>query len=183
MKQSNPKQYGLKIAKTFLVGHPRKGEKTMFRENIQNGIKLHTIRENYAYWSKRIDKILETEGVLKIQEWLGVPYRSKPLTIGFSIPTYYMLQFRFCESGIDGAFIVDTQELSSEEIQIIDDTDFCDMYSYPDGLETVFIPIENLSTNDGLTTPDFQAWFAKAAKDPLKKYILIVFDEDKNPYA
>ena len=90
------KTYVLTLSKTFPAKHPRKGEPTNFDAQVLNsvwsahnmslrymkfGIKLHTIRENYALWSKRFEQIDEGKACLSIRYWIGKPYHSKQFEI------------------------------------------------------------------------------------------------------
>ena len=68
--------YVLRVAKTFPAYHPRKGQQTDFRDKIEAGTKIHTIRDNYDYWSKAIDKVNRGEAVLSLRQWEGKPYDS-----------------------------------------------------------------------------------------------------------
>lgn len=101
---SRLKTYQLGISKVFMKSHPKAGTPTWFREkilcaimqedaffffspeyieaheNIEKKIpfaKLHTCRENYAYWKKIVDKVNTGIGVLSLRQWEGKPYNSK----------------------------------------------------------------------------------------------------------
>ena len=71
------KTYRLAISKYFPKHHPRAGEETLFAESIRIGKKIHTIRDNYEYWAKRIKDVQDGKAVLVLFEWEGKPYRSK----------------------------------------------------------------------------------------------------------
>lgn len=73
--------YVLMISKTFPGYHPRKGEPTNFKEKILEGEKIHTIRQNYALWEKRVKKINEGKAVLSLREWEDKPRKSKQVEI------------------------------------------------------------------------------------------------------
>lgn len=66
------------ISKYFLKGHPREGEETNFRKLIEDGQKIHTIRDNYEWWKKIVDQVNAGEAVLSLRQWEGKPYRSLP---------------------------------------------------------------------------------------------------------
>lgn len=70
------KTYVLIVSQRFPAKHPRKGDLTMFIENILNGSKIHTIRNNYPLWKKRIDEVSAGKAVISIRVWSGLPYRS-----------------------------------------------------------------------------------------------------------
>ena len=90
------KTYVLIISRTFPAKHQRKGEPTKFEAQLLNavwrahnmsiglpqyGMKLHTIRSNYALWSKRFKQIDEGKACLSIRYWIGKPYCSKQMEI------------------------------------------------------------------------------------------------------
>ena len=90
------KTYVIMILQTFPAKHPRKGEPTNFDTQLLNavwsahnmsigfqqvGMKLHTIRTNYALWSKRFEQIEAGKACLSIRYWTGKPYHSKQTEI------------------------------------------------------------------------------------------------------
>lgn len=75
------KTYVIQISKTFPATHSRKGEKTNFAELIEGGIKLHTLRKNYALWKHRIEQVNAGLARLELRQWTGQPYRSKQETL------------------------------------------------------------------------------------------------------
>jgi hypothetical protein len=95
------KIYRMSLAKTFPATHPRKGEKTNFKESILNSLKInagckdcskdrngvscfycnrsanrkcHTCRANFPLWKKRIDEVIAGRAVLVFYEWNSKPY-------------------------------------------------------------------------------------------------------------
>lgn len=75
------KRYYLILSTHFPAGHYSRGEQTNFITKLHRGEKLHTIRKNYSYWSKRIDNVVAGNAVLELRYWSGVPYHSKMVTI------------------------------------------------------------------------------------------------------
>lgn len=102
------KTYVLTVSRTFPKTHKRAGELTHFVEKILVGQydknekfylqdtkadfdrevffecrepKLHTIRANYEFWSKRIAEIQNGNAVLSLRYWSGKPYNSKQVEI------------------------------------------------------------------------------------------------------
>lgn len=98
--------YVITLSQRFPATHPRKGERTYFKEKLHNALlwqkgenvgyalnpsdavpqdqpqlKLHTIRANYPFWAKRFEKINAGEAVLSVRQWSGKPYRSKMIEI------------------------------------------------------------------------------------------------------
>lgn len=70
------KTYVLTVSKTFPATHPKKGEPTNFWPLIQEGIKIHTIRQNFTLWNQRIADINNSKAILSVREWSGRPYNS-----------------------------------------------------------------------------------------------------------
>jgi len=64
------------VAKKFPAPHPKAGIETNFNLKIQNHIKIHTIRNNYEYWKKRIENIKAGKAFLSLREWNGKAYQS-----------------------------------------------------------------------------------------------------------
>lgn len=77
MKVKSKKVYVLMLAKNFLASHPKAGQPTRFNNLIRVGIKIHTLRNNYDFWKKRVGNINAGKAVLSIREWEGKPYNSK----------------------------------------------------------------------------------------------------------
>ncbi len=95
------KTYVLILSKTFPADHPRNGLETNFKVELGKALckkdcyycenvwkcnlipyrKLHTIRQNYDLWEKRISEIQAGRAVLSIRQWIGTPYRSKTIEI------------------------------------------------------------------------------------------------------
>jgi len=75
------KTYVLIVSETFPVHHFRKGEKTHFISKILNRTKLHTLRNNYDWWKKRIDAVNANKAVISLRIWNGKPYVDKQIEI------------------------------------------------------------------------------------------------------
>jgi hypothetical protein len=72
MKKKKEKTVVLTVSKRFLAGHPRAGQETGFRQKIERGEKIHTLRGNAEHWLRAC----ELGYTLSIREWSGKPYRS-----------------------------------------------------------------------------------------------------------
>src|SRR3954469_18122827 len=75
------KKYVLTVSEKFPKTHPRSGHDTEFANKILDRTKIHTIRGNYPFWSKRIDAINRGEAILSIRQWTGKPYNSPQIEI------------------------------------------------------------------------------------------------------
>lgn len=101
--------------------------------------KLHTIRNSYALWAARAEKINRGEAVLSLRQWSGKPYRSK--------------QEEFLR----------LEKIKVQQIRILK----VPLIVVPYGTHPIFGKVENcfpfdldeLAKNDGLSTDDFRAWF------------------------
>lgn len=69
------------LTKQFFNGHPRAGQPTDFADLVRSGKKIHTCRDNYDYWARKIEALKDAGGTLCIREWSGKPYRSPQDTI------------------------------------------------------------------------------------------------------
>ena len=164
------KTYYLTLSQTFPATHPRKGEPTDFRTKLlsaryrQGGTlytasdgkcKLHTIRANYPFWSKRFEKINAGEAVLSVRQWSGKPYRSKMIEIA-----------RLTKDDGIGIQKLEFKELPhfAEEKRAYE--------LYIDG--EIVCKIMPLATNDGLSYEDWLAWMTKAPKADLSKPLAII---------
>jgi len=80
------KTYVIMISMTFPATHPKKGKETFFKERILKPFdafslgraeKIHTIRENYDLWKKRISEVQAGKAELSLRYWTGSPYNSR----------------------------------------------------------------------------------------------------------
>ena len=132
------KTYVLIISEKFPIRHPKAGEKTYFTFNINHVHKLHTLRLNYPLWEKRIKEVQRGEAVISLRTWLGKPYNSKQLE-----------QLCFDK----------TSNIGIEKLVWLDGFEPT-IGPYP-------IPLNVLTTNDGLSTNDFLDWFPILPKEPM----------------
>ena len=75
------KTYVLMLAKYFPNNHHKAGLATCFKDKIDKGIKIHTIRANYPLWKNRISRVQKGEAIISIRQWEGKPYRSKQIEV------------------------------------------------------------------------------------------------------
>ncbi len=64
------------LSKTFPKTHKRAGEKTFFVRSINNGTKIHTIRNGYERLRHNLDKVINGTHIVSLRQWTGVPYHS-----------------------------------------------------------------------------------------------------------
>lgn len=69
------------LTKILFDGHPMAGQETKFADSVKAGKKIHTCRDNYDYWSKKIGKLTAEGGTLCLRQWTAKPYRSPQETI------------------------------------------------------------------------------------------------------
>jgi hypothetical protein len=178
----------ISISRTLPATHPRAGEPTNFQQKILNtfydmhclqsrsvdvswealktlgnysnldstlGYKPHTIRGMYTASGKLAHKAGDK---LDMFSWSGLPYRSSPITWA---------------RGVEIVRTVEVFILSWTDIRVGDK-----VYIGTDACTTI---IQHLAANDGLTVPDFKAWFAPQLKKPKPMQILI-WDDSDLPY-
>ena len=137
------KTHILILSQTFPKGHPEVGKPTRFITSVSQGVKIHTIRENYAVWVNKIKEILEGEARLSIRIWEDKPYRSRQIEL----------------LSLDKNSGVGIQKLHSFD----DETAY-----FIGGKGNVLpIPLQELANNDGLSVKDWRGWFKDNAHLPL----------------
>lgn len=130
------KIYVLMISNRFPKTHKRSGELTHFPAKILLGDKIHTIRENYKLWAKRIKEVQEGKAILSLRYWSDKPYRSKQIEFaildkdsGVGVQKLDFFTNSFIMTRIDGNF------------------------------QYGFFHSDILCKNDGLEWVDFKDWF------------------------
>ena len=136
--KTNKKCYVLIISRFFPKKHPKAGEHTHFLESIEIGLKIHTIRGNYALWKKRIDEVNAGNAYISRRYWSGEPYNSKQV----EYDKLYKVEIQKAE--FDG--------LNSVKID--------DEFWFNNSTEVI-------AANDGLTYNDFKEWFRYHKKEPM----------------
>jgi len=153
------KTYVIILSKNFPTNHSKAGDTTYFEELVLMGIKkihmgespstwkLHTIRENYSLWAKRMEEVAEGRACISLRQWSGRPYFSEQVEL-FNLKK---------ENGVgiepliicpkSGAFIVDNgDQIHKGSIQI-------------------------LAENDGLYLSNFLEWFPMEKRGKLMAII------------
>ena len=145
------KTYRMSISRVFPAKHPRAGEKTYFYAQIQNALfpgtemsmkdgmakKLHTIRENYELWKKRIDEVNTGNAVLVLYEWADKPFRSKTRELFIFDKDSGISVQKITLGFIDD--IASVEEVENEKAN--------------------YYNINIIAENDGLSEQDFRDWF------------------------
>jgi len=76
-KENTLKTYIITMMVKFPTQVPQIAKTTGFKKKILSGDKKHTLRQNYAFWKKRIDEINAGRAILSVRQWSGLPYRSE----------------------------------------------------------------------------------------------------------
>lgn len=142
------KTYVLFISDKFPDYHPKGGtdERTQFVTQIMQEKKIHTIRQNYQYWEKRIQNVQAGKGVISVRKWIGKPYAKGSTAVEV---------FLFGKDdgvGIEAVY----QRL--------------DLFFLEFGWEKQ-IASTDLAKNDGLSLEDFNGWFPPT-NEPKKMAII-----------
>lgn len=154
------KQIVLILSSQFQKTHPRAGQKTNFKEQIEIGLekyermcyfpspgksvevntaKLHTMRAGYAKWVEKIAAVNRGEAVLQVVTWAGLPYRSKWVEVAILTK--------------DDGIGVQKVQLNPAAFSV-----YPVVVTREDG-EDVQIDFPYIAKNDGLSAVDCMAWF------------------------
>lgn len=140
MKHKVLKCYVVMVSRHFIQKHKRKGEETGFIEKIGSGEKIHTIRGNFDYWDKRIDKVQKGEAYISLRYWEGKPYNSD------------QIEFKrlYKEDGVG----IEMIKFKNSEPYIFENLEGCDTVKFG-----VVASTKYLANKDGLSSDDFEEWF------------------------
>lgn len=137
------------LSKKYPAYHAMAGCSTRFRDRITKGIgmpipggfadiywdslaaKIHTIRDNYPLWEKRIMEVERGEACLSLREWSGRPYRSPQVEIA-------------CLTRDDGVGLQKLEFNGRLSSLTVDDKD---------------VDLKTLAVNDGLSFDNWREWF------------------------
>ena len=145
------KTFVIMLSQTFLATHPKKGEETGFEKKFRNQ-KIHTIRDNYALWKERFEKIEAGEACLSVRKWEGEPYKSKQIELACLT----------CEDGIS------LQKL--EFIQVGENGWNCSQVKIDDRLYDTAL----VAQCDGLSRQDWLDWFLGNPKNKLHEPFAVI---------
>lgn len=135
------KTYILMISESFPSYHERYGDPTCFIESIGDGSKIHTIRNNFYLWERRVNEVQSGRAIISLRKWKGKPYRSK--------------QFEIMQLTQDDKIGVESLVLSKDII--------CGKVGELEDL----VPTSLIAHNDGLLRVDFEEWFKHYTGDHL----------------
>ena len=152
--------YKIMVSTVFPAGHPRKGQRTYFKDKIELALgkfkagniiehdkpgiihvepKLHTIRNNYPLWVKRMEKVHAGKAVIDLCYW--------KLPGGRFTPSNEAIPF---------ATLDKDSGCGVQEIHLV--KFFTSLIPIIDGSPTKTGSIV-IAKNDGLSIEDFKAWF------------------------
>ena len=137
------KTHVLILSQTFPKGHPDEGKPTRFGASVVQQVKIHTIRNGFEDWTRKISEVLSGEARLSIRIWEDKPYRSRQIEL----------------LSLDKNSGVGIQKLRS----------FDDKTAYFIGSKGNVLPVslQELANNDGLSLNEWKGWFKDNAKFPL----------------
>ncbi|GHV60896.1 hypothetical protein FACS1894195_0500 [Bacteroidia bacterium] len=150
MKEKKIKKYRLSISRVFPKRHIWEGCDTNFEQQIKDKIKIHTIRNNFPLWKRRIDEVNAGNAVLVLYEWTGKPYNSKTKTL-----------FTFDKDSGIGVQKIEMRDISGKLYYLftIDGNELVPFVDYRG--EHVTYWAEKIAKNDGLGWHSFKDWFRK----------------------
>lgn len=124
------------LSNKFPANNPEAGKETHFREKINSGEKIHTIRGNIKWWMEKAEKINSGEMALHLRSWTGQPYNSKQEEWA----VYDKIGIQQITMMYNDGWVATVDEKS--------------------------VPIEEIAKNDGLTVEQFENWFFGLKCDP-----------------
>jgi hypothetical protein len=139
MAKKDKKIAVLLLSLIFMVEHSRAGQPTGFKEKLESGEKLHTMRGNYNYWAGKAAKINAGEMVLSIRHWRGKPFDSTQCVI----KTFQHLNIQRYE----GYWYKEQRAKGELPTFLIDGK--------------LYEDVAQLAKNDGLSLEDWLEWFFK----------------------
>ena len=168
-EQEDMKTYVLTLSQKFPATHSKAGQPTLFKHKLLaainqdgewNNPKLHTIRANYPLWRERFNQIARGEACLSVRQWTGKPYCSKQVEIARLT----------AEDGIG------VEMLRYDPVDDIKGIKLGDWAVYDrDDYWCTHVHNTTLAHNDGLSTEDWEEWFANPAYDKTQPFAIIQF--------
>jgi len=137
------KTHILIVTQTFPKGHPDAGKPTNFGTSVVQGLKIHTIRNNFEEWERKIKEVQQGHAILSVRVWEGKSYRSKQNEI-----------LRLDRDGDVGI-----QKLHSFDEEMA--------YFVGERGNVLPVSLEELANNDGLSLNEWKGWFDNHAQWPM----------------
>lgn len=137
------KTYVIILAQTFPKGHPDAGKPTGFGASVVQGLKIHTIRNNFDEWEKKIREVQRGNAILSVSVWEGKPYRSNQNEI------------------------LRLDRDSSIAIQKLHSFDGDMAYFVGEKGNVLPVPLQELANNDGLSLNEWKGWFDNKTQLPM----------------
>lgn len=161
MKIPKIKRYRLGVSTKFPKTHPRAGQSTYFKEQINGSFpyetpdsrrKIHTIRSNYPLWEKRMEEVQAGRAVIELFYWEDKPYRSKQIV--------FATLDKDSGCGVQELKMVDHGNFTYLKINNPNEKPHIhsDCVDFEQKKSCVHLII-HLSKNDGLSFQDFKDWF------------------------
>ena len=155
------KTYVITVSTVFPKTHPKAGQPTNFVQQIIDTFhpnkppgKIHTIRENFEYWSKVAEEVNSGRAVLSLRTWSGVPYNSK--------------QNEFAELSSFGI----------QRVKLWITYEKAEVYNLDSVICNATPLVEEVAKNDGLDVNDFDSWFfPKPKKENFKEAAILHFTD------
>lgn len=138
------KKVNLVISRKFPIKHPRAGQVAGLINNLLQGSKIHTIRDNIKYWEDKVAKVNAGGMYISVKMWLDQPYKS---------PQQEM--HRINRAGLQ---IIEMDYLNGRLSVRIDGKKYTE-------------PVI-LAGNDGLSLEDFIGWFFPVGREHYKGAII-----------
>lgn len=152
--KSKIKTYVITVSNNFPLKHKKQGEETRFITLIETKFKIHTIRGNFELWKKRFEEVEKGKAVISLRYWSGKPYNSKQIEFK-----------KFAKNdGIGIEKLTFNEKIATPFPSIISDN-------------KIYVPnisnVDELASNDGLSSEDFKEWFK--SYDLTKPMVIIHF--------
>lgn len=130
------------MSEFFPKTHARSGEPTNFFHNFQLS-KIHTIRGNYEYWYKRMERVKKDSAYISVRRWTGKPYAT---------PQEEMFRITAADNP-EVEMLQNTREEFNQDLFLVEGVNF--------------VHTNQLSKNDGLSVKDFKEWFKETPTEPM----------------
>jgi len=164
----------MSISEYFPKTHKRAGEPTNFVMQISNVFygsfpaKLHTMRQNYSLWKKRIDEVIAGDAILVLFSWSGKPYNSSHhnrFVFGKNTEEIRRFVYEYYKPhSIDTdcqIILKDNVEIGVQRFELIPDKDGAVSLEWHkiDNHIRKEVEWQFIANNDGLSSDNWREWF------------------------